>query len=383
MLLVLQSFTFRRRQTMSSSQPDFEHQQDMKPGESKLHVDRARPVTTRNKPNSRRRRNLSVDDMASGVEQGDRAILGRAITLIESNNPVHQATAAELVSRLMPRTGKAHRVGITGVPGVGKSTFIETLGCNLTEAGHNVAVLAVDPSSSITGGSVLGDKTRMARLSTDPRAFIRPSPAAGTLGGVARKTRETMLLCEAAGYDVVLIETVGVGQSETVVADMTDFFLALMLPGAGDELQGIKRGILEIADMIAVNKADGDNENPAKRAAREYQNALHYMAPKSEHWQVPVVTCAGQANIGVKELWGKIEQHRDVMKQAGELQARRERQLMHWMWDMVRDQLQSALRNNESVKKLLPAVEKDVAAHRMAPTAAAQHILDTFFKHLK
>src|SRR5215213_5994646 len=262
---------------------------------------------------------------AEMVASGDRAALARAITLMESRRPDHREAARALLQELMPRTGRAVRIGITGVPGVGKSTAIDTLGSMLTEAGHKVAVLAVDPSSSRTGGSILGDKTRLARLAVDPNAFIRPSPSSGTLGGVAAKTRETMLLCEAAGFDVILVETVGVGQSETAVADLTDFFLVLMLPGAGDELQGIKKGILELADMIAVNKAD-DAGARAAAAAAEYRAALHILAPASATWTPPVVTVSGLTGQGLKEAWTKVLDHRARLEAVGELQAKRRAQ---------------------------------------------------------
>src|SRR6187455_3482352 len=244
-------------------------------------------------------RNLPSADLIRGVRSGDRAMLARAITLIESKRADHRRTAHQLVQELLPLTGKGVRLGITGAPGAGKSTFVEALGTRLTAQGHKVAVLAVDPSSTRTGGSILGDKTRMARLASDPNAFVRPSPSSGTLGGVAAKTRETMLVCEAAGYDVVLVETVGIGQSETAVSDMTDFFLALMLPGAGDELQGIKKGLVELADMIAVNKADGDNIKRANLAAAEYRGALHILSPRSEHWHPPVLTYSALTGTGM------------------------------------------------------------------------------------
>ncbi len=247
-----------------------------------------------------------MDTLAERLRSGDRAALARAITLVESRKVEHQSQARILVQKLLPFTGKAMRVGITGVPGVGKSTTIDTLGSNLVAAGHKIAVLAVDPSSSRTGGSILGDKTRMARLSVERNAFIRPSPSSGTLGGVAAKTRETMLLCEAAGFDVILVETVGIGQSETTVADMTDFFLVLMLPGAGDELQGIKKGVLELADMIAVNKSEGEGRKRAIAAAGEYRAALHIMQAASPNWSPPVVLVSGLDNIGLEDMWAQV-----------------------------------------------------------------------------
>ena len=260
-------------------------------------------------------------DLAAGVLAGDRTAIGRAITLVESVLPEHRVDAAALLDELLPHSGDAHRVGITGVPGVGKSTFIEALGLELTGAGHKVAVLAVDPSSSRTGGSILGDKTRMAQLSVDPDAFIRPSPSAGTLGGVTRATREAMIVLEAAGHDVVLVETVGVGQSETVVHGMVDIFVVLMLSGAGDELQGIKKGVLELADLLAVNKADGANVDKAKQAAVDYRRALHLVQPPGASWEPPVLTCSAIERTGLAELWDEIERHRALMTETGERDA--------------------------------------------------------------
>ena len=317
----------------------------------------------------------SLDDLTAGVLAGNRAMLGRAITLVESRNPQRQALAQDLLHRLLPHAGKAHRVGITGVPGVGKSTFIESLGTQLTAAGSKVAVLAVDPTSSRSGGSILGDKTRMAALAADRNAFIRPSPSAGTLGGVARATRETIVVLEAAGYDVVLVETVGVGQSETTVADMVDFFLVLMLPGAGDELQGIKKGILELADMVAVNKADGDNCNRALAAQREYRTALHILTPASRNWSPPVVTCAGLTGAGLDELWQQIAEHRCIFTATGELAAKRHRQQVRWMWAMLEDRLLSDLRSHPAVRSALPQIEAKVAGETLTPASAAEQVL--------
>jgi LAO/AO transport system kinase len=316
----------------------------------------------------------STDDLAECVLAGDRASLARAITLIESRRPDHRARAGALLQRLLPHTGRAIRVGVTGVPGVGKSTTIDTLGSNLTAAGRKVAVLAVDPSSSRTGGSILGDKTRMARLSADRHAFIRPSPSSGTLGGVAARTRETMLVCEAAGFDVVLVETVGIGQSETVVADMTDFFLVLMLPGAGDELQGIKKGVLELADMIAVNKSDGANRQRAEAAAAEYLAALHILQPSSSVWKPPVVLVSGLANQGLEDLWARIEDHRLKTGRAGEFDARRRAQQVKWMWSMLEERLLARLRTDPAVRKRLPTLENAVAEGVLAPTLAVDEI---------
>jgi LAO/AO transport system kinase len=308
------------------------------------------------------------------VRDGDRAMLAQAITLIESKRADHQKKAHQLVQELLPRTGKAIRVGITGAPGVGKSLTIDTLGTHLTGQGHKVAVLAVDPSSTRTGGSILGDKTRMARLAVDEHAFVRPSPSSGTLGGVAAKTRETMLLCEAAGFDVVLVETVGIGQSETTVADMTDFFLALMLPGAGDELQGIKKGLVELADMIAVNKADGDNIKRATTAAAEYRAALHILNPRSSNWTPPVLTYSALTENGIAELWGQVLAHRQRMSSTGELAARRREQQVKWMWSMLEERVFRRLKSDPSLRARLPAIEAEVAEGRLSATLAVEEI---------
>ena len=275
---------------------------------------------------------------------------------------------------LLPYTGKAIRVGITGAPGVGKSTTIDTLGTHLTAKGHKVAVLAVDPSSTRTGGSILGDKTRMAKLAVDPNAFVRPSPSSGTLGGVAAKTRETMLLCEAAGYDVILVETIGIGQSETAVADMSDFFLALMLPGAGDELQGIKKGVVELADMIAVNKADGDNLKRARAAAAEYRAALHILTPRSSSWTPPVVTYSALTGEGVAELWAQVVLHRERLGATGELVELRRQQQVKWLWSMLEDRVFSRLRTDAGLRVKLPQIEAAVAGGTLSPTLAVEQI---------
>ena len=319
-------------------------------------------------------RTLKTSDFARDIKAGDRATLARAITLIESKRADHRKAAHLLVQELLPLTGKAVRLGITGAPGAGKSTTIDVLGTTLTGQGHKVAVLAVDPSSSRTGGSILGDKTRMAQLASDPNAFVRPSPASGTLGGVAAKTRETMLLCEAAGYDVVLVETVGIGQSETSVADMTDFFLVLMLPGAGDELQGLKKGIVELADMVAVNKADGDNIARAKLAAAEYRAALNILNPQSETWSPPVVTYSAFTGDGIGALWAKVLEHKEKMTASGELAARRRQQQVKWLWSMLEERLTARLRSDASVRGKLKAAEAAVAAGRLAPTLAVEEI---------
>ncbi|MFO1109212.1 MAG: methylmalonyl Co-A mutase-associated GTPase MeaB [Bradyrhizobium sp.] len=319
---------------------------------------------------------LDIKALAKGLRAGDRAALARAITLIESRRADHQASARDLVQALLPATGKAVRVGITGSPGVGKSTTIDALGMYLIGQGHKVAVLAVDPSSARTGGSILGDKTRMARLSASDHAFIRPSPSSGTLGGVAAKTREAMLLCEAAGFDVVLVETVGIGQSETAVYDMTDFFLALMLPGAGDELQGIKKGLVELADMIAINKADGDNVKRASAAAAEYRSALHILTPRSEHWHPPVVTYSALSGTGIAELWQKVLDHRTAMSASGEFAARRREQQVKWMWSMLESRMMARLRADAAIRAKVKKTESEVADGRMTPAVAAEQIAE-------
>jgi len=317
-----------------------------------------------------------VEQLARDIRGGDRSVLSRGITLVESKRADHRHTAAALMQVLLPATGKAVRVGITGAPGVGKSTLIDALGSRLTQQGHKVAVLAVDPSSRRTGGSILADKTRMARLASDGHAFIRPSPSSGTLGGVAAKTRETMLLCEAAGYDVVLVETVGVGQSEIAVADMTDFFLVLVLPGGGDELQGLKKGVIELADMIAINKADGDSLARAKTTAAEYGAALHILATGSPNWSPPVITCSAFKGDGIDALWAHILDHRQRLTASGELAARRGAQQVKWMWTMLEERLFAPLRSDRAVRAALPRIEADVAAGRLAPASAVEKIVE-------
>lgn len=317
-----------------------------------------------------------VDRLVAGVLAGDRALLARAITLVESRKPAHAVAARRLLQAILPHTGGAFRVGITGVPGVGKSTTIDQLGTNLTAAGHKVAVLAVDPSSTRTGGSILGDKTRMARLAVDRNAYVRPSPSAGTLGGVAAKTRETMLLCEAAGFDVILVETVGVGQSETAVADMVDIFLVLMLPGGGDELQGIKKGIIELADLIAINKAEGDAIVRARASASEYRAALHILAPASPDWTPPVLTVSGLANEGLDTLWGEVERHRSVMSKTGRFQAKRREQQVHWMREMISERFHERLVRDPAIRSAIEDRETRVAEGVLAPGVAAAEIAE-------
>ncbi len=318
---------------------------------------------------------VKLDDYVKGVRSGDRAMLARAITLVESSKPEHARLAQDMLQALLPSTGRALRLGVTGVPGVGKSTTIDQLGMNLIAAGHRIAVLAVDPTSKRTGGSILGDKTRMSRLAQEANAFIRPSPTSGTLGGVTRKTRESMALAEAAGFDVVIVETVGVGQSEIAVADMVDFFLVLLLSGGGDDLQGIKKGIIEIADMIAINKADGDNVTAADRAAADYRAALHILTPLSATWAPPVLTISGRDNKGLEVLWEKVLEHRQKTTASGEYALRRQRQAVEWMRDMLSDRVMASLKSNPKVAARLPALEADVRAGRLLPTLAVDEIL--------
>ena len=321
------------------------------------------------------RQRLSVSDYVDGVLNCDRALLAQAITLIESLNDDHRATADAVLNELLIQNQDSIRIGITGVPGVGKSTFIESFGKQLTSLDHKVAVLAVDPTSSRTGGSILGDKTRMQELSRDKNAFIRPSPTSGTLGGVTRVTRETIILCEAAGFDVILVETVGVGQSEIMVSQMVDFFLALMLPGAGDELQGIKKGILEIADMIAVNKADGEMKNAANRAVMEYQHALDILNPKSANWKPRSLSCSAFTGDGLAAIWETICDYKRLLKDAGEWQEKRKSQQVEWMWAIIRERILSKIETNEKVQSLVPQLELQVAESKLTPALAALEIL--------
>ena len=322
---------------------------------------------------------LTVDEVVGGVLAGDRTMLARAITLVESSRADHRAMVREIIERVVATVGSAIRVGITGVPGVGKSTFIDQFGSNLTAAGHRVAVLAVDPTSQRTGGSILGDKTRMERLAVDPSAFVRPSPAGLTLGGVTRSTREAMMLCEAAGFDVILVETVGVGQSETIVSEMVDFFLVLMLAGAGDELQGIKKGVLELADLVAVNKADGDAIQRAEIAAGDYRHALHLMAPATPTWSPPVLTCSALADIGLDSIWEQILSHRDRLSATGEFTEKRRHQQVRWMWSMIGDRLMDGFRGDPAVAARLDAVSARVEDGRVAASVAADELIDAFF----
>jgi len=320
---------------------------------------------------------ITVDDLATGIRNSNRATLARAITMVESTRPAHQAKARDLLQTLLPAAGSAYRIGITGVPGAGKSTTIDQLGINLINSGHRVAVLAVDPTSQRSGGSILGDKTRMNRLASHPNGFVRPSPTSGTLGGVARKTRETMTLVEAAGYDVVIVETVGVGQSEVAVAEMVDFFLVVLLPGGGDELQGMKKGVIELADMIAINKADDDNINRAKRSAADYRTALYLLTPISPNWRPPVITISGRDNIGLKQLWKHITNHRQKLHASEEIAKRRANQNVRWMHEILHERLMSNVHGNPTIASKLRNAEDQVRAGKMTPSFAVDQILDS------
>lgn len=327
-----------------------------------------------------RKNRLPAAVYIEGILSGDRLLLSRAITLVESQLPADQTLAQEVMAAVLPHTGKSVRVGITGVPGVGKSTFIEVFGQYLTGAGRKIAVLAVDPSSPRSQGSIMGDKTRMETLAHDPLAYIRPSPAGHSLGGVTRKTREALLLCEAAGFEVVIVETVGVGQSETAVRAMVDFFLLLMLAGAGDELQGMKKGIMEMADAIAVTKADGDNARRAALAQAEYQNALHLFPPSGNGWEARVLTCSALENQGIAPLWQLIEEHRRLTQQNGFFARNRQEQQLHWMHETVQQTLQAQFYNHPSVKSVLSQVEADVRAGKIPATQAALQLLQRYEK---
>lgn len=322
---------------------------------------------------------LPLDGYIDGILGGDRVTLARAITLIESRRGEDGEVAVRLLDAILPHTGKSRRVGITGVPGVGKSTFIDALGVHLIrERSERVAVLSIDPSSPISGGSILGDKTRMERLCNEERAFIRPSPAGGHLGGVARRTRETILLCEAAGFENVLIETVGVGQSETAVRSMSDFFLLLMLAGAGDELQGMKRGIVEMIDGMAINKADGDNLPKAERARMEYAGALHLFPMPADGWAPRVLTCSAREGTGIAEIWRMVLEHRELLERNGWLERRRSRQSLEWMAELIRVGLEESFLGNRAVADRFPGLERSVQMGKVSPLAASRQLLDVF-----
>lgn len=312
------------------------------------------------------------------ILQGNRRAIAKAITLLESTRPESFEQGQELLESLLPHAGKALRIGITGVPGVGKSTFIEAIGLFLIKLGHRVAVLAVDPSSQLTGGSIMGDKTRMNELAQHPHAFIRPSPSSGILGGVARKTRETMLICEAAGYDVVIVETVGVGQSETMVASMVDLFLLLMLPNAGDELQGIKKGVLELADLVVVNKSDGEQETLAKTAQSEYRKALHLLPSSKNSWTPQILRCSALEKRGIDKIWDSVKSFREALQNSGEWEKQRRSQTGKWMWSLVEEGLLTNFRNHPNLQKQIPVLEKEVESGNMLPTTAARKLLDSW-----
>jgi LAO/AO transport system kinase len=323
-------------------------------------------------------RSRALETLAERVLSGDRRALARAITLIESRRVDHQEQAERLLDHLLPATGKALRLGITGTPGAGKSTFIEALGRHVIEQGHQIAVLAVDPSSRRSGGSILGDKTRMQRLAQAPQAFIRPSPAGATLGGVTRRTREAGIACEAAGFDVVVVETIGVGQSEGAVADMVDCFLLLLAPGGGDELQGIKRGIVELADLVVVNKADGDLLGAARRAQADYEAALQLLRPPTPAWTPEVLACSALYEEGIDEIWQTVQRHRQALEDSGELAAKRARQIRSWLWAEVQAGLIDALRADPTTAELLAALEDDVDTGRLLPPRAARELVHRF-----
>ena len=325
----------------------------------------------------------SNETLARAVLEGNRRALAQAITLIESTRADHRAAASDLLERLVPHSGHSIRLGVSGVPGVGKSTFVEALGNHVIDAGHRVAVLTVDPSSAISGGSILGDKTRMELLSRRPEAYIRPSPAGRTLGGVTRRSREALILCEAAGFDVVIVETVGVGQSETKVADMTDMFVLLQLPGGGDELQGIKRGIMELADLILINKADDELKALAGRSVADYSNALRLLHPRSMNWKVEVRTCSARDGDGIAGVWDLVLKHRSVHEASGELNTRRAAQARDWMWSEVSDSLLTALQSNPVVCEQIPLLETAASEGRIPPTVAARQLIELFLKGQK
>lgn len=336
------------------------------------------PSLLNGKIKPKRRLVLSEDDYVNGVLKGDRMTLSRAITLIESNSSKHFAKAQRVLQRLLPHTGKALRIGITGVPGAGKSTIIEALGNMLCDEGHKVAVLSIDPTSSVTKGSILGDKTRMGTLSRRPEAFIRPSPAGGTLGGVARKSRETMLMCEAAGYDIILIETVGVGQSETTVRSMVDFFMLVVLTGAGDDLQGIKKGIMELADAIVINKADGDNLLKAKVARAEYERMIEYIRPATEGWPTHAYLCSAYTKFGLPELWKVIQAFKEMTNESGVFQKRRRGQLLNWMHSMIDEHLHSLFFDDPVITGRMPEVKEAVLNGTISPTQAVKELVNMF-----
>ena len=335
-------------------------------------------VTDNTKIGKPKTKQIDIEPLIDGIKKGNRALLARGITLVESSSPLHKTDARELLKALLPLSGKSVRIGITGVPGAGKSSFIETLGLMLTNKGHKVAVLAVDPSSTVTKGSILGDKTRMGELIRHENVFVRPSPSGGTLGGVAAKSRETMILCEAAGYDIILVETVGVGQSEVTVRSMVDMFLLITLTGAGDELQGIKKGVMELADLVLVNKADGDNLKKAQFARADYEQVIHYLRPATEGWSTPALTCSALTGEGINELWTTVENFFNIVKSSGIFKKRRTEQAISWVRQMVEEHLYRSFFENENVKAVLPEVDAGVRKGLMTTAEAVEWLLESY-----
>ena len=370
---------------MMTLEEDLQHPPENVPAYRGLKVNQGVDKQPMMNPHFRRvkRRQLSIDEYVEGILAGNITILSQAVTLVESNLPEHQDIAQQIIERCLPYTGKSMRIGITGVPGAGKSTSIDTFGMYLCKQGRKLAVLAIDPSSERSGGSILGDKTRMEQLSREPNAFIRPSPSAGSLGGVARKTRETIMLCEAAGFDTIFVETVGVGQSETAVHSMVDFFLLIQLSGTGDELQGIKRGIMEMADAIVINKADGDNIPKANLAASHFRNALHLFPPTESGWKPPVLTYSGFYGTGIKEIWDMVDEYRHYAQDSGYFYEKRQKQAKWWMYESINEALHRSFYSNSAVKTLKPQVEDDILADRLSSFIGAQNLLDTYFASLK
>lgn len=338
------------------------------------------PETINRSFKRKKRQALSVEDFVEAILNGDRIVLSQAITLVESKKAEHQTKAQQIVNACLPHSGKSIRVGITGTPGVGKSTFVESMGQHVTSLGRQLAVLAIDPTSQISHGSILGDKTRMENLSNNPNAFIRPSAAGESLGGVARKTRETIILCEAAGYDVIFVETVGVGQSEVAVHSMVDFFLLLLLPGGGDELQGIKRGVVEMADMIAINKADGDNLAKAKESRKAYRNGLHMFPPKNSNWTATAMTCSALKNTGIKEIWQTIQQYEQFTKKNDYFEDNRQHQAQYWLNETIRNELKARFETHNEVKNHFQTIQSQVQNGEITPFVGAERLMELFLK---